>query len=219
MKKYIISFFILQIAICNSQAINGFGGFGIFQNKEFYNSKFFSISSGFNVRVVKEIIPQIEFSYYFASPYNVTKVNSSGKEFEKIISRITAFNFCLSSKIVFETANEKVKFNLIPKYNYTTTSANAELYNLDESKSIYYNILNESNSRHQQSLGIGIGLEFFISNETLQSIAINLVYNNVNITSSLNEIKLAKFNLQAQQSFGVEIIYSFSILKTFKAKK
>lgn len=216
MKKIIYFFCLFCSCSCFSQKIRGFGGFGIFLNKGFEKSSFFSIDGGLELKINNVIKPEIEIDYFFGALQDKTKEDINGFETERLTRTISASTISVCSKILLGNEEDNVRFQILPKYSISKVFGNGSLFTFDTTKQTYRKTDSDKYSEISHALGIGIGILFDLSDDTFQSIAANLYYNNIDLGNVLTNLKFNTTNFHTQQSLGIGINYYFSFSKRKK---
>jgi hypothetical protein len=217
MQKKILNIIIfLSCYICSSQKIRGFGGLELIKNTSFDRSGFAKIDIGFEYKLGNLVIPELEFGYFLGALQNQTFENDSGKEIGFVVRTVNAYNLNLISKINFGDEDEMVHFQILPLYNITCITAQGALFNLDKNKNQFIKTETDNVKQTEHSFGIGIGVLFDINNDTFQSIALNLNYNNIELGDALSQLKFTNNPIiQTNQNLSIGIKYYFG----FKKKK
>ena len=218
MKKHFFCLIIIISTTSFSQTVRGFGGFGIYLDRSFDKSGFASLNGGLEFKVNKILKPEIEFEYFIGALPDRTTEDLDGVTTELLVRTVYATNMSITSKISFGNEDDDVHFQILPIYNITNVVAKGSLFTLNNTKTDLIKTDSDKFSETKHSLGIGIGVLFDLSDESFQSIAINLYYNNIDIGSALTKLKFNKGTYQTQQSlgFGVQYYFGFSKKKNKK---
>lgn len=213
MKKYFFYFLLLLTSVTYSQKIRGFGGFGVYLNRNFDNSGFASFNTGLEYKVNTFISPEIEFEYFIGALPDNTKEDESGVETELLVRTVVSTNFSISPKIILGDEEDFIHFQIIPIYNITNVVAKGSLYTLNDKKNDLIKSDTDEYRETRHSLGIGIGALFDLNEDSSQSLAFNVYYNNINMGNALTNLKFNKGIYSTNQSLGIGIKYYFCFSK------
>lgn len=218
-KKYILCACLFYYCFSYSQKVSGFAGFGIYLDRSLDNSGFYSINGGLELKLIDNLKPEVEFNYFFGAAQDRTKEDENGFETERLVRTMSAANISLSPKIIIGDKENNIRFQILPKYNFTKVFAKGTLFTYDNAKAEHINTDSDKTSEIRHSIGVGVGFIFDFSDKKTQSLAFNLYYNNIDIASALNNLKFGNANYNTQQSLGLGIIYYFGLYKTSKNRK
>ena len=218
MKKYIISIVILVSTISFSQKIRGFGGFGVYRDVEFKKSGFASFDGGLEFKITNTLKPEILIEYFVGAIQDRKTYDLNGIETELLVRTVAATNISICPKINLANYEDHVHLQILPKYNITNVVAKGSLFTLNSSKTELVKTDMNTFSETKHSIGIGIGVIFDVNDESFQSIALNLYYNNIDIGNAVTKLKFNKGVYHTQQSFGIGVQYYFGFVKHKNAK-
>lgn len=210
--------FLFLIPNTNAQKLRTFGSFAAdirFNYKDFAT---LNIGVGLEFRPIRNLNPEVEFSYYFAgiadkiigNELNITR---------KITANLNAINITFSPKIGFEESDPSFQtgfFQIIPIFNLTKINTNASLQEKINGFTEFKEVKNESLTQWKHSFGIGIGVyvDFY---DKSQSLAINLKFQNIDFGYSLKSIKLLEDEkIDFYKTVSLEIKYYFTFYKQIK---
>ncbi len=196
-----------------SQTVRGFAGFGYYRNTQFEKSAFVSIDGGLEFRAYKVLKPEIKVSYFLIALQDNTTSDANGIETELLTRTVTASNISLSPKICFGDDDETAHLQIIPMFNITNVVAQGAFFELNGDKTKFVKTDSDKYTDTRHSFGLGLGLLCDLSNETFQSIAINLYYNNIEFGDAIANLKFKKGNLQTRQTLGFGIKFYFGFVK------
>jgi hypothetical protein len=212
MNKLILFALSLISFTCYSQKLRGFGGSELFLNTAFEKSLFANLNTGLEYRVTNFIKPEIEFNYYFGSIPDETSVNESNMRTSLLVRVTSAVGMSFCPKINLGDDEDAVLFQILPKFNVTNVTSKGSLFTLNDNQNNLIKTDSDEYTELHYSFGIGIGVLFELNESNSQSIAVNLVYNNVEIGNAINKLK---FNgtIETRQSLGLSLKYYFSFKK------
>ena len=112
--------------------------------------------------------------------------------------------FCLAGS---ETDGD-VLFQMFPIYSITNVRAKGNFYTYDLSNN--NKTINEQDtfSETRQSIGVGFGVFIDFVNKN-DSMALNLIFNNINFGKSLSKLKFANNPIATNNVIGLELKYYF----------
>lgn len=215
MKKIINYFFLFLPVLLHSQKIRGFGSIGTYLDRSFDKSIFVNIGGGLEYKVHENFKPEIEASYFFGSIPDRTE-EIEGVTTESLVRVVNATNIAICPKIIFGDDDEPMRFQILPKYNITNSFAQGSFFKLNSSKTDFIKTDSDKFSETRHSFGIGIGVIFGLSDESFQSITLNLYYNNIDIGNALSKLKFNKGIYHTQQSFGIGVNFYLGFVKKNK---
>ncbi|MEY2691712.1 MAG: hypothetical protein RIT03_102 [Bacteroidota bacterium] len=219
MKNLLFYFILFLSTTCFSQVVRGFGGIGAYMNRSFDKSTFISFDAGLECKATKYLKPEIEFQYFLGAVPDRTTENASGVTTELLVQRVYAANLGLTPKISFGLEGNHVHFQLMPKYNFTRVVATGSLFTPNNTNTEFIKTDSNTFSETRHSLGFGIGVLFDLTDDTFQSIALNLYYYNIDIGNAVTNLKFANGTYHTQQSLGFGVQYYFGFAKKNKIKK
>lgn len=202
-----------------SQRVRGFGGFGYYRNTQFEKSGYASIDVGLEFKAYKILKPEIKATYFLVALQDNTTTDVNGVETDFLTRTVTASNISLSPKICFGDDDETVHLQIIPMFNITKVVAQGSLFELNSNKTQFVKTDNDKFSEIRHSFGLGLGVLFDLSDDTFQSIALNLYFNNVEFGNAISNLKFKKGNLQTYQTLGIGIKYYFGFIKKKNTNK
>jgi opacity protein-like surface antigen len=213
MKKLLFYLVLFLSSTCFSQAVRGYGGVGAYMNRSFDKSTFISFDAGLECKITKILKPEIEFQYFLGAVPDRTTENASGVTTELLARSVYATNLSISPKISFGLEGDHVHFQLLPKYNFTRVVATGSLFTANNTNTEFIKTDSDKYSETRHSLGIGIGVLFDLTDDTFQSIALNLYYNNIDIGNAVTKLKFSNGSFHSQQSLGIGLQYYFGFSK------
>lgn len=216
LKKIIITFILFFNSFVFSQRVNGFGGFSVFLNRSLDKSLLVSINCGTEIKINDNFKPELEFNYFIGSLPDKTNEDENGFEIDRLVRVISAFNVSLNPKFVFGNIESNIRFQISPKFNLTKVFARETLFIFDKSNLQYINTESDKASVIKYSMGICLGFIINLADNKSQSIALNLLYNNIDLGNALSDLKSGNTNIHTHQSIGIGIVYYFGLFKTNK---
>jgi len=213
MKKKIFFLIITISSSCLSQTVRGFGGLGAYMNRQFEKSAFVSFDAGLECKATQFLKPEIEFQYFLGGVPDRTTENASGVTTELLVRSVYATNWSISPKISFAFEDNHVHFQLMPKYNLIHVVAKGSVFTLNNTNTEFVKTDSDTFSETRHSFGIGAGFLFDLMDDTFQSIAVNVYYNNIDLGNAISQLKFANGSYQTQQSLGLGVQYYFGFTK------
>ncbi len=210
MNKLIVLIITLISSTFYSQKLRGISGGGIFLNPAFEKSIFVNLNTGFEYKVNNFIKPEIEFNYYFGSLPDASIFNEAYIQTSLLVRTTSAMGINFCPKINLGDYEDIVFFQILPQFNINNVTAKGSLFTLSGNQT---NLIKTDSDEYKEihySFGIGIGMLFELNGDNSQSIALNLVYNNIEIGNAINKLK---FNgvIETRQSLGISLKYYFSL--------
>lgn len=195
----------------NAQQLCPFIGGAYTIDSRLYNDGYYNLNVGFQLSFKKFVKPEIVFEYFIGGFDD--NINFDDKGF---ITEINSRNFSIMNLgmcpkiILFQDIDKNYYFQFLPKYNLSKISAVGEYTLINDSNSI---VKKEVITNIRQSLGIGFGIVLKLSNKNPDAIALNLYYQNIDISRVLTELtyNLGTFTTKDLLSFGIN--YYFNLKK------
>jgi hypothetical protein len=175
-----------------------------------------NVGAGIEFKLATKLKPEVEISYYFGGLNYRTEENLTGQVISILERSVIAQNISFSPKITFEDSDSELNegfFQIIPIYNITRVEAKGLFYEENKGFSAFKLTDSDKVIEIRHSFGIAIGLYFNFSEKNSQSLALNLVYQNIDIGNAITNLKFGKGIYHTQQSFGFELKYYFSFVK------
>jgi hypothetical protein len=218
-KTLLFLLFLALSANSFSQRVRGFGGFGYYRNTQFEKSGYASIDVGLEFKAYKILKPEIKATYFLVALQDKTTTDANGVETDFLTRTVTASNISLSPKICFGDEDETVHLQIIPMFNLTKVIAQGSFFVLDNDKTQFIKKDSDKYSEIRHSFGLGMGVLLDLSDDTFQSIALNLYFNNIEFGNAISNLKFKKGNLQSYQTLGIGIKYYFGFVKKKNTNK
>ena len=215
-KNFAIAFLLLSSYSSFSQKIVGLGGIGLYLNTTFENNSYFSANLGVEYNITNYLKPEVKVEYFLGALPQISTFNDQFVETELFNRNVSAITVSFSPKVNLSPKEQAVQFQIIPMYNFTTVSAEANIFTLDTTQNLYVRTDEESISEVQHSLGIGVGVLLKIDSETYQAIAFELNYNNIDLGKAFTKIDFNQDAFHTNQSLGLRIKYYFGFSKNKK---
>ena len=207
-KTYLL---ILIFSICaNAQKIRGFGSIASFYDRKFEQNIFVAADAGLEIKLSKKFRPEIGFSAYYGSLRDQNTLNNFDEITNLLSQNFLAIGltirpkFCLAGS---ETDGD-VLFQMFPIYSITNVRAKGNFYTYDLSNN--NKTINEQDtfSETRQSIGVGFGVFIDFVNKN-DSMALNLIFNNINFGNALSKLKFANNPIATNNVIGLELKYYF----------
>lgn len=215
--KHLKLILLLLITYSSSaQKVVGLGGSGLYLNTTFENNSYFSANLGVEYNITNYLKPEVKVEYFLGALPEIPTFNDEFEKTELFNRNVSAITVSLSPKINLSPKEQTVQFQIIPMYNFTTVSADANIFTLDNAQNLYVRTDEESISEVQHSLGIGVGVLLKIDSETYQAIAFELNYNNIDLGKAFAKIDFNQDAFHTNQSLGLRIKYYFGFSKNKK---
>lgn len=212
-KNLFVVFFIALSSSTFSQIVRGFAGVGYYRNTQFEKSAFVSIDGGLEFRAHKVLKPEIKASCFLVALQDNTTTDANGVETGFLTRAVTASNISLSPKICFGDEDETAHLQIIPMFNITNVVAQGAFFEFNSDKTKFVKTDSDKYTDTRHSFGLCIGLLCDLSNDTFQSIAFNIHYNNIEFGDAIANLKFKKGNLQTRQTLGFGINFYFGFIK------
>ncbi|WP_395054539.1 hypothetical protein [Flavobacterium sp.] len=212
MNKLILLTITLITSTLYSQKLKGFGGGGVYLNPAFEKSLFVNLNTGLEYKVNNLIKPEIEFNYYFGSLPDASIFNEANIQTSLLVRTTSAMGINFCPKINLGDYEDKVIFQIFTQFNIYNVTAKGSLFTLNSNQTNLIKTDSDEYKEIRYSFGIGIGMLFELNGNNSQSIALNLVYSNIEIGNAINKLK---FNgvIETRQSLGISLKYYFSFKK------
>ncbi len=205
----------------NAQLIRPFIGGSLYLQWDFEKSKYAGVNAGAEFKIAPYFMPEAECSYYFGSIEDASRYNSELVETSLYIRSVSALNFSFCPKICLGNKNDGTNYVVIlPRYTLSKISAEGSFSKYNESDNTV--VTDESQTDIQHSLGLGIGINVFLSSETSSSLCLILYYNGVNMGKVINELGHSsgyEFNSNGVLGAGFNYYFGKRTIKKPKALK
>lgn len=217
MQKKILILFFLPITL-HCQIIRGSGGIDAYKNTLFEKTGFASINIGLELKINQFIKPEINFRYFFGSLPDSDVFDNENRIKESLTKIVNAKNLSICPKLILINDEDFVQLNLIPSYDITYVTANGSLFKINNTNTSLIRVDSDEFKETIHSFGIGIGIVFNLDEDSLQSLAFNLLYNNIELGNALSNLKFDKSRYSTRQNIGFGIKYYFTLINK-KLKK
>lgn len=217
--KFITIILLLLTGFTFAQQIIGFGGLGGYIDTGFEKSGYYSINGGLGYSFNTFLKPEVKLEYFGGVIPDIGLEYNSNNDYTKFLNRtVSAFTITFSPTVSFRANDATVHFQIIPMYNYTQSYAKGSVLTLNSDKTFFVKTDEDSNKAIRHSLGVGIALLLDVNDDTFQAIAVEINYNNIEISDALSGLKFDKSVPFTNQSLGMRIKYYFGITKKKRKK-
>ena len=219
--KRIILFALFAISFgTHAQLVRPFMGVSLYLQWDFEKSKYAGVNAGTEFKVTSYFMPELECSYYFGSIEDASKykIDTNFTQTEWYVRSVSSLNFSFCPKICLGNKNDGTNYLVIlPRYTLSRINANGSFSNYNESNNIV--VADEFQTDIQHSLGLGVGINVFLSNETSSSLCLILYYNGVNMGKVINELDHSSgYEFNSNGVLGAGLNYYFG-KRTIKKPK
>jgi len=205
-------FFIL--ANLNAQRIKPFLGAAILFNSEYERSSILNLNGGIEFKVNHYFKPEIEAGFYFGAIKETTEGNDQGFTTTIYERGITALTLSFLPKIIFnshKTEEEGIGyFQIFPAYTISRVAARGNYIVVNQNNFAQSTEEKETISVIHHSFGIGLGFYINLSENNLNALAVNVVYQPIDFGKSIAQLKYYKntqFNTKDQVGLGVKFYF------------
>ena len=217
MKKIVSAIlFLFNIYSISAQHIRPYVGFATYLDTDFSNSVYLGIGTGIELRFNSYFKPEIEISGTIGSIEGITTKDVNGIIVEEYTRSVSSLNFSICPKITLDDDREiNSYFVILPRYSISNIEAHGNLTIINQNSDL--NVSNRKIGKEwRQSLGIGIGYNFDLSDQNAESICIILYYQGVEMGNTLNQINEYKGRFTTKNTFGLGFNYYFRLKKKNK---
>lgn len=215
----------------NAQAIRGFGSASLYSaNDCFYKDRFNQIEIGVDYDDGKDlsdddkiISPQVSVSYFSAEAKDQIDYNYENYVQEIMSKKAKALNLGIGLKFhrilnyLFENEGNGFSVYLMTKLNIARLTATG-YYSLDDYFEPSNSVISVERVQKWRVYGsLDAGMEFYLSESTYSSIAINLCFTSLNFGKAFDELHHNKM-FYGKYNLGAGISYYFG-LKRFNKKE
>ncbi len=211
----IIYFITLQ---ANSQIIRGSAGIDIYKNIAFEKSGFASVNIGLEFKISHYIKPELNLRYFLGTLPDSNVFNTDGTFKENLIRTVSAKNISFCPKFILNDFEAPIRFQVIPSYDITQIIAKADLFKINNANTGVSKIDSDEFKETIHSFGMGIGIVFDLDEDSSQSLALTLYYNNIEIGNAISNLKFDTTKYNTNQNIGVGVKYYFSFRKKNNSK-
>jgi opacity protein-like surface antigen len=218
MKKIFLIILIMLSFNAMSQIIRPFVGAAGYIYSSFKNSLFVGVEGGAEFKINRFIKPEIEVSYFYGSLEDTSNYGSQGQLISTFSSYSSAINFNVCPKICIGNTDQNDRYIVIlPKYSFSNVTAVGEFSSLNSND--VKTTTKETISDWQHSLGIGIGVNFNLSDNNTDSFCVNIYYQNVDMGKVLNELNHSDAEISTNNVLGAGFKYYFGSRVNPRQKK
>lgn len=197
----------------NAQFVRPYVGFATYLHTDFSNSVFFSLKTGTEFSLNKYLKPEIEISGIVGALEDFTTRDQNNRIIEEYTRSVTSINFSISPKIILGNAMELDSyFIILPKYSISNVEAHGNLTTYNNTGSIIAN-KRKIVKDWSQSLGMGIGYNFNLSDNNPDSLCIILDLQGVELGEAINKINENSSRVTTKWTFGLGFNYYFNLKK------
>jgi hypothetical protein len=215
--KKIILFILLAISInIEAQIVRPFIGFSTYLHWDFEKSSYFGLNSGVEFKVSSYFMPELEFSYFYGSLEDESRINVQYVDVLLYTRSASSFNFSFCPKIALGNRGDGTNFMVIlPRYTFSKIEAKGYFSERNDDDTISES--NEIQNDIQHSLGLGVGFDIALSDENTSSLCLILYYNGVNLGKVVNELEHSSgYEINAKGVLGAGINYYFGFKKKLR---
>lgn len=209
MMKYLLH---LLLVICSlsatAQRVRPFAGFSLYLDNEFKNSGYGGVNAGAEFKVKTYFRPEIETSFLLGNLQNKTLKDNLGNATDLIVSRVSSVNFSFCPKICLGGKEQENSFlSIRPKYNFSRIQASGSHFVINQSNPLTSVEQKDQYDEWRHSLGIGIGIDIYVSDKNSSSVAFILYYQGIDMGKALSELKFSTSNYSTKDVIGLGITY------------
>jgi hypothetical protein len=215
--KKIILFILLAISFnAKSQVVRPFIGFSTYLHWDFEKSSYFGLNSGVEFKVSSYFMPELEFSYFYGSLEDESRINVQYIDVLLYTRSVSSFNFSFCPKIALGNNEDGTNFmSILPRYTFSKIEAKGHFSERNDDDTISES--NEIQNDIQHSLGLGVGFDIALSDENTSSLCLILYYNGVNLGKVVNELEhSSEYKVNAKGVLGAGINYYFGFKKKLR---
>jgi hypothetical protein len=215
--KKIILFILLAISInIEAQIVRPFIGFSTYLHWDFEKSSYFGLNSGVEFKVSSYFMPELEFSYFYGSLEDESRINVQYVDVLLYTRSASSFNFSFCPKIALGNRGDGTNFMVIlPRYTFSKIEAKGYFSERNDDDTISES--NEIQNDIQHSLGLGVGFDIALSDQNTSSLCLILYYNGVNLGKVVNELEHSnEYEINAKGVLGAGINYYFGFKKKLR---
>lgn len=210
----------------NAQAIRGFGSASLYSaNDGFYKDMFKQIEIGVDYDDGKDfsdddkiISPQVSVSYFSGKMKDKVNYDYENYVQEIMSKKAKAVNLGIGLKFhrllnyLFENEGNGFSVYLMPKLNIARITATG-YYSLDDYFEPSNSVISVERVQKWRVYGsLDAGMEFYLSESSYTSIALNLTVSRLNFGKAFNELQYDNSNY-GKFNFGVGLSYYFGLKK------
>jgi len=202
---------IILIIIClkvNAQIVRPYVGAAGYIHSSFEKSLFVGVDGGAEFKINRFIKPEIDISYFYGSLGDATDYGSQGQLISIFSSYASAINFNFCPKICLGNKSQNESYLVIlPKYSFSNVTAVGEFTSLNSNN--LKTTTKETISDWQHSLGIGVGVDFNVSDNNTDSFCFAIYYQNVDLGKALNQLAHSGESISTKNVIGAGFNYFF----------
>ncbi|MRX41826.1 hypothetical protein GJU43_21290 [Flavobacterium sp. LC2016-23] len=204
--------FFLLVLFClksNAQHARVFANISAYSHSDFENNSFAEVGAGLEVKVHRFLKPEIGVSYFIGSLEDYSRNDALGNTLDIRTSKAYALNFNLTPKISLyskEVNSGDVFIQILPRFNVSKIGADRHYTLINQTKPSASVTTKETVSEWQHSFGIGLGIDIVLSDNSYDSISVNLYYNGVNMGKALTEVNHSGSRVNTE-TLGLGISY------------
>lgn len=208
-KKILFSVLVLSCINSNAQHARVFANISAYSHSDFENNSFAEVGTGLEVKVHRFLKPEIGVSYFIGRLEDYSRNDALGNPLDFRTSKAYALNFNLTPKISLyskEVNSGDVFIQILPRFNVSKIGADRHYTLINQTKPSASVTTKETVSEWQHSFGIGLGIDIVLSDNSYDSLSVNLYYNGVNMGKALTEVNHSGSRVNTE-TVGVGISY------------
>ena len=208
----LICLFVISYNV-KAQIVRPFIGFSTYLHWDFEKSSYIGLNSGVEFKVNRNFLPELEFSYFYGSLKDESRINIQYVNVSLYTRSASSFNFSFCPKIALGNREDGTNFMVIlPRYSFSKIQAKGNFSERNDDDTILEN--NEIQNDFQHSFGLGVGFDIGLSDENTSSLCLILYYNGVNLGKVVNELEHSnRYEVNAKGALGAGINYYFGFKK------
>lgn len=182
-----------------------------YKNTLFEKTGYASINLGLEFKISQYIQPELNIRYFLGSLPDSNVFDNENRIKQSLIRTVNAKNLSFCPKFLLNNNEDSIMFQIIPSYNITNVVANGTLFKINNTNTGLNEVDSDEFKETIHSIGIGIGIIIDLDEDSFQSLALNLHYNNIEIGNALSNLKLdtRKYNTRQDIGFGMKYYFSF----------
>ncbi|WP_432223111.1 hypothetical protein ACRASX_16330 (plasmid) [Flavobacterium sp. TMP13] len=213
MKKILLFTFLILSSYTFSQVVRPYAGITTYLHSDFSNSVFLGLNSGCEFKIINHLSIDIEISGIVGALQDFNHKNENNVIYEEFTSSVTAINYSICPKINLGNVNgSNSYFVLLPKFSISNIEAHRTRTTYKDINTVLKTDTKISKV-WDNSIGVGIGYNFNLSDVSPDSICIILQLQGVELGKALNDVRTSKNRISTKWTFGLGINYYFNLKK------
>ncbi|KLT70908.1 hypothetical protein [Flavobacterium sp. ABG] len=210
--KHIVGLFFLISFGAFAQKIRPFVGASAYIHTDFNKSIFGDIKMGAEYKVFYYFMPEMEINFTYGALEEVVNRNETGLVMSEYSKRAAAVNYSFCPKVILGNKNGDGSgyIQILPKLTYSNIQATGHAFTRNPNNLSQPIEKKQKTYENQYSFGFGVGYVVDLSDDSAQSLALNIYLNNVDLGRALNKLDQDnRFNTQGVIGLGVNYYFSF----------